>query len=210
MEHGALIWDLDGTLLDSYEVIVSSLQETLREKGISRDKGEILRYVIRFSVMDFLRKTAEETGCSVSLLSERCHALSAAANSSIGPMPHAREILEQTAAMGIPSFVFTHKGCSAFEILERTGLLLFFTEVVTGADGFPRKPSPDAVNYLTEKYGLVREKTYYVGDRQLDMECAANAGIQGILFLPQGSPAAVTGREDHVVQDLLEIGEILK
>lgn len=210
MERGALIWDLDGTLLDSYEIIVSSLQEVLRENGIPGDKGEILRYVIRFSVMDFLRKAAEETGCSVSRLSDRCHALSAAGNDRICPMPHAREILAQTAAMGVPSFVFTHKGRSAFEILEHTGLLPFFTEVVTGADGFPRKPSPDAVNYLVEKYGLDRETTYYVGDRQLDMECAANAGIRGILYLPQGSPAGVTGREDHVVKDLLEIGEILK
>lgn len=210
MERGALIWDLDGTLLDSYEIIVSGLQKALGENGISQEKEDILRYVIQYSVMDFLRKMAKETGCSFSLLSERCSALTAAENDRIRPMPHAREILEQTAAMGIPSFVYTHKGRSAFEILERVGLLPFFTEVVTGADGFPRKPSPDAVQYLVEKYCLDRRYTYYVGDRKLDMECAANAGIRGILFLPQGSSGEATGREEHVVKDLLEIEVILK
>ena len=42
----ALIWDLDGTLLDSYEIIVSSLKETLAELEIEMSESDILNYVL--------------------------------------------------------------------------------------------------------------------------------------------------------------------
>jgi len=52
---------VDGTLIDSYAVIVSSLQETLEELGVHSDREEIHRYVITYSVSAFIRKMTEET-----------------------------------------------------------------------------------------------------------------------------------------------------
>ena len=49
-QRKAFIWDLDGTLLDSYEIIVSSLQKTYQEYGIQTDKENVHRHVIRYSV----------------------------------------------------------------------------------------------------------------------------------------------------------------
>jgi phosphoglycolate phosphatase-like HAD superfamily hydrolase len=92
-----MIWDLDGTLLDSYEVIVATLYKTYKEYGIELDKEYILREVI----------------------------------------------------------------------------------------------------------------TYYVGDQSIDIECAENARVRSILFLPEYSVAVATGRETHIVKDLMEIKDIL-
>ncbi len=72
-------------------------------------------------------------------------------------------------------------------------------------NGFPRKPEPDAIDYLVGKYGLERKNTFYVGDRSLDMECAANAGIGGILYRPEGSYTDPVGTEQFIVTDLMEI-----
>ena len=92
---------------------------------------------------------------------------------------------------------------------KRIGLNGFFDEVVTGTDGFARKPDPSALLYLIRKHGLDKRRTYYIGDRALDMACAERAGIPGILYLPEGSPAAMSGREAHIVGDLSEIAEIV-
>ena len=80
--------------------------------------------------------------------------------------------------------------------------------IITGKDGFKRKPDPSAVLYLVKKYDLDREKTFYIGDRTLDIECAVNAGIKGILYLPEDSPAQKTGKETFIVRDLMEIKDL--
>ena len=99
----------------------------------------------------------------------------------------------------------THRGASCLAILRQTGLLPYFTEVVTALDGFPRKPDPAAILYLLEKYHLSPAASFYVGDRSLDVEAANNAGIGSILFLDPSSPISATGHETYVVKDLLEI-----
>lgn len=54
--------------------------------------------------------------------------------------------------------------------------------------GFERKPHPQGIFYLLEKYHLDRDRTYYIGDRRLDVEVAENAGIKSInLAQPQSA-----------------------
>lgn len=210
MKCQSLIWDLDGTLLDSYGVIVAGLHDALLEHGIDRDPAEIRRCVARFSIGKWLDETSAAFGIPRAALRERYSELSEGRYRDIVLMPHAREILEQTARRGIAHYVYTHRGKTTAPVLEHLGIASYFTEVVTILDGFGRKPCPDAVLRLTEKYRLDRDRTCYVGDRSLDIQCARNAGIHSILYLPRDSCSAATGEEDAVVQDLMEIGEIIK
>lgn len=66
------------------------------------------------------------------------------------------------------------------QLLEELGLSGYFIEVVTGDRGFARKPDPEALLYLIDKYDLDKENTYYIGDRLLDVQAAQRAGIQSI------------------------------
>ena len=203
------IWDLDGTLLDSYEIIVSSLYKTYREFNIELDKDYILKEVITNSVSVFISKMEDKYGISFDKMKEIYSEISCREKAGIKPTRHAKEILEYLNEQGIRNFVFTHRGDSAKEVLSRLGLIDYFEEIITGRDGFPRKPDPSAINYLVEKYDLDREHTFYVGDRTIDIECAENAGIHSIMFLPEYSVAKATGRETHVVKDLLDIKDII-
>ena len=56
----ACIWDLDGTLLDSYEVILDSLQATMTYYGHTYDREYLQEYVILHSVHQFLREICTE------------------------------------------------------------------------------------------------------------------------------------------------------
>lgn len=206
----ALIWDLDGTLLDSYGIIVSSLKETLEELEVTISEQEILNYVITYSVSAFIKKMADELDKMPEEIAKRSSEISGARNLKIKPIPNAIEILQAVSDMGITNYVYTHKGKSTEEVLMNLGMRQFFAEVITNQSGFERKPSPDAINYLVEKYQLCKENTFYVGDRSIDVECAVNAGIKSILFLAEGSCVKVTGKEDFVVHDLLEIRDVLK
>ncbi len=210
MDHPAFIWDLDGTLLDSYGVIVDGLYRTLHSFGVALGAEEIHREVIASSANDLLTRISSESGVPFERLKETCSKFTDVEKAKIGPMPFAADVLRSLSRAGARHFVFTHRGATSEFILKNTGLYGFFEEIVTGRNGFPRKPDPSAVNYLVEKYALDRENTYYVGDRAIDVECARAAGIKSILILPEQSAATATGGETYTVNSLSEIAGLFK
>ena len=183
MQKTAFIWDLDGTLLDSYEAILSGIEETFAQFSIPYDKEKMREFILKFSVQDLLEQVAEERNLDVEVLNQvRAQSL-AEKNAQIVLMPGAREVLAWADEAGIMQFVYTHKGDNAFTILRDLGLECYFTEILTNQSGFARKPSPEAETYLLDKYELDPRTTYYLGDRTLDVKFAQNSGIQSINFL---------------------------
>ena len=183
MKKTAFIWDLDGTLLDSYEAILSGIEETFGQFSIPYDKEKVREFILKFSVQDLLEQVAEERKLDVEVLNQvRAQSL-AEKNAQIVLMPGAREVLAWADEAGIMQFVYTHKGDNAFTILRDLGLECYFTEILTNQSGFARKPNSQAATYLLDKYELDPRTTYYLGDRTLDVKFAQNSGIQSINFL---------------------------
>lgn len=183
MKKRAFIWDLDGTLLDSYEAILAGIEETYIQVGLPYDKEEVRSFILEYSVQDLLEKVAEREGLDAQVLNEiRAQSL-AEKNSQVVLMEGAREVLAWAKEKGIQQFVYTHKGDNAFAILRDLELDAYFTEILTSQSGFARKPDPEAGLYLIQGYDLVPEATYYIGDRSLDIAFAENSGIQSINFL---------------------------
>lgn len=205
MNRKIYIWDLDGTILNSYDVIVRSVIETMRGFGVALEYDKVHSYVIKYSVSDCLRAMATNYNLNLMRLKASFNLVSQTHLSEIGLMPNARETLYNLTLSGARHFVYTHRGLSANILLDNFTMSHVFEEIVTSQNGFARKPSPDALNYLITKYHLDKNNTYYVGDRTLDMECAANAGIRGILYLDPQGVGSPSGFETYIVNNLSEI-----
>ncbi len=205
----AVIWDLDGTLFDSYDVIVESLYLALLKYGITMDLEQIRQYAIGFSIQALFANISKEYGVSAQLLHEAYSRISGSKYLQIKRMPNVFEILDKLVEAGVENYVFTHRGKTTLPVLENLRMTKYFREVVTSQNCFARKPDPEGINYLIGKYNLEETTTYYVGDRTLDMECAKNAGIPGILYLPPGAIDVSGGVECYIVKDLLEIYNIV-
>ena len=205
----AFIWDLDGTLIDSYEIIVNSLYQIYKEKGFDIDKKEILDDVINESVSFFIMKMEARFGVPFDDLKDRYSVISHNAKDNIKAMNHAVEMLKYIKDNNIPNFVFTHRGVTTESVLKNIGIYEYFDEIVTSQSGFPRKPSPEGLNYIVNKYHLDKEHTYYVGDRKMDIMCANNAHIKSIMYIPVSSVAKATGKETYLIKDLLQIKDII-
>ena len=204
MQKIAFIWDLDGTLLDSYEAILSGIEETFAQFSIPYDKEKVREFILRYSVQDLLEQVAKERNLDAEVLNQvRAQNLSEK-NAQVVLMPGAREVLAWVDEVGIQQFVYTHKGDNAFTILRDLGLESYFTEILTSQSGFARKPSPEATNYLLDKYELDPRATYYIGDRTLDVEFAKNSGIQSINFLESSFEG------NHMIQALADIPHIFE
>ena len=203
----AYIWDLDGTLFDSYGSIVSSLIQVAEDCGTSDSYEKIMKAVKQGSVSGYLRELSDVSGKSTETLYEMYRAVSHAKDGEITLIPDAAETLKTLQDQGAKHFVYTHRGTTTEPLLERLGIKAFFTEVVTSQSGFRPKPSGEGVTYLMEKYGLEQRQTAYVGDRTLDVLCARDAGVQAILYLPEDSCVEPTGKEDRIVRHLTELTE---
>ena len=200
----AFIWDLDGTLLDSYEAILSGIEETFGQFAIPYDKEKVREFILKYSVQDLLVQVAEERKLDVEVLNQvRAQSL-AEKNAQVVLMPGARDVLAWAEESGIQQFVYTHKGDNALTILRDLGLESYFMEILTSQSGFARKPSPEAATYLIDKYQLNHDNTYYIGDRTLDVEFAQNSGIQSINFLES------IYEGNHRIQALVDISHIFE
>ena len=198
MQGTAFIWDLDGTLLDSYEAILSGIEETYAQFSIPYNKEEVRAFILKYSVQDLLEQVAVEKGLDPAKLNQARAQSLAEKNAQVVLMPGAREVLAWADKQGIQQFVYTHKGDNTFAILRELGLASYFTEILTSQSGFKRKPNPEAATYLIRKYHLKPDRTYYIGDRTLDVEFAQNSGIQSINFLetPVDCNHQIAGLED--------------
>lgn len=204
MQKTTFIWDLDGTLLDSYEAILSGIEETFGQFSIPYDKEQVREFILKYSVQDLLVRVAEERKLDVEVLNQvRAQSLFEK-NAQVVLMPGAREVLAWVKETGIQQFVYTHKGDNAFTILRDLGLESHFTEILTSQSGFARKPSPEAAIYLLDKYQLNPDNTYYIGDRTLDVEFAQNSRVQSINFLESSYEG------NHRIQALADIPYIFE
>ncbi|HEM4592690.1 TPA: HAD-IA family hydrolase [Streptococcus suis] len=203
MTTPTFIWDLDGTLLDSYEAILAGIQETYEQFDIPFDREEVRNFILRYSVKDLLVRDADKYGLDSDELNHVRATSLKEKNTQIPLMTGAVEILNWTAEQGIQNFVYTHKSDNASQVLEDLGIRHHFTEILTSDSGFARKPSPEALLFLIEKYGLDKESTYYIGDRLLDVETAINAGIRSINLQINGV------EQNWKIVSLLDIKQIL-
>ncbi len=206
----SFFWDLDGTLINSYDAIVSSLLWAFEKEGFILDAEKVHEFIIASSTADFVNKMSVEKGVSPDRIRSLYNEISVVKNDKITLIDGAKEILEFLFNRGDKHFIVTHRGDSSFDILKNFKIDKYFTEVITVKRGFERKPSPEAVNYLIEKYKIDREKAYFVGDRKLDMDCATNAKIKGIFFIPKESPAKENGLNVIKISELCEIEKIVE
>ena len=204
----ACIWDLDGTLLDSYDVILDSLQETMTHYGHTYDREYLRKYVILHSVHQFIREFAEKEGLQFEMVYQYYTTLQDADNDKVKLIKNAKQTLQLLKCKGVRNYVYTHKDHTAKQVLEDLGIAEYISYTITGDDGFAKKPDPEGLRYLLDKFKLNPEYCTYVGDRRLDEEAGKRTGIKCILFLDEDTPVIPRYEDTLVVDDLLKIAEL--
>ena len=175
-----LVFDLDGTLVDSQQDLTDAVNATRIWMGLSPLPGEtVARYVGNGApvlVQRALPDAGEEDwsrGLKYFLDYYREHMLD-----STTLYPGVREALDQLRAEGVPLAVLTNKPIRfTMQMLERLGLHLHFFRVY-GGNSFPeKKPDPTGLNALIAESGADRGNALMVGDSAVDVQTARNAGI---------------------------------
>ena len=176
------IWDFDGTLFDSYPHSTRALYATARHYGAAVAYDDLSR-AIRHS---FARAFAL-TGLDEAQL-KMFHRLRAddAFEPPIVPFPHAEAALRALSEGGAKHYLYTHSNHKmSVRFLRNFGMARWFEGWVTPDDpGFAMKPDPGAIRYILSRWQIDPSQAVMVGDREIDMRCAREAGVDGILVDP--------------------------
>lgn len=175
MDYQDYIWDLGGTLLDNYETSTAAFVETLASFGIQANHDEVykaLKISTPYAVAQFVP--------DISSFLQTYKANEAIELAHPVLFEGASELLKKILAQGGRNFLISHRNDQVLEILEKTGILAYFTEVVTSSRGFKRKPNPESMLYLKDKYQI--ENGLVIGDRPIDIEAGQTAGFATYLF----------------------------
>ena len=189
------IWDFDGTLFDSYPIIISTLRAALQEYGHDCDPVEAMRLMLQ-NIGVAQHYYADKFGIVYEDLIETYYSHHNRLNPQLAaePMADVEKVLKKICESGRKNYIFTHRKCSTTaQYLEKYGLSQYFTEIVgPEAPSFAYKPSPDSLLYLMDKYGMTAEDAVMVGDRDCDLGSARNAGMGTVHFVCAAVPETLS------------------
>jgi phosphoglycolate phosphatase len=209
MSSDLLVFDLDGTLVDSQRDLADAVNATRAWMGLGPlPPVTVAQYVGNGApvlVQRALPDAGQEDwsrGLKYFLEYYRDHMLD-----STVLYPGVREALDQLHAEHIPLAVLTNKPIRfTLQMLEGLGIDLHFFRVY-GGNSFPeKKPDPAGLNALVAESGADRARTIMVGDSSVDVDTARNAGVQacGVRwgFQPE---TFVSSPPDFLIDDLREL-----
>ena len=181
MSYELVVFDWDGTLMDSTRVIAASLQDACRDVGIAVPTDRDARYVIGLNLADSFNHVApglDDAGRQRLAERYRHHFLARE-----GEMPlydGVREMLQDLRVRGRRLAVATGKARRGLDrALEATGLRDCFEATRCADEGFA-KPHPDMLLMLLDITGVAARSALMVGDTTHDLELAANAGVDAV------------------------------
>ncbi|MEK9671461.1 MAG: HAD-IA family hydrolase [Rhodospirillaceae bacterium] len=181
-----VIFDCDGTLVDSQDSIVRSMRAAFEGQGMTPPAAEAVRRIVGLPLVMGIRLLAgpEATEAQTEILADGYrHALRGLrqAGQIHDPLyPGTREALAELSRAGWLMAVATGKGNQGLRLtLETHGLSDYFLSLQT-ADGNPGKPHPSMILNAIADTGARPESTVMVGDTTFDMEMSRNAGTLAI------------------------------
>lgn len=183
-----VIFDLDGTLLDSLQDLANASNYICKQNGWNCHSLEEYRYFVgngipklceRFSPPEFrqeptLSKTVAEFQAYYALHKQDC----------TKPYPGIVEMLERCLTVGITIGVLTNKENTVAQSIVQHYFPDIFPFVQGALPNIPTKPNPEGLRHLMARMGASLSNTLFVGDSNVDIFTANNGGLDscGVLW----------------------------
>ena len=188
--YDLIVFDWDGTVMDSTAVIATSIQAACRDLGLAIPGDETARHVIGLGLAQALRHAVPDAPESMyEPLVERYRHHFLAQDREIPLFGGARETIAELHDAGYRLGVATGKSRKGLErALESTGLKQYFHATRT-ADMTFSKPDPAMLLELMDELAVNAERTLMIGDTTHDVQMAQNAGVDAVAIGHGAHPA---------------------
>lgn len=180
-----VIFDLDGTLLNTIADLAAATNQALHREGFPTHETDAYRFFVGNGINKlFERALPEDKRTEENILKIRSLFVPYydVHNADLShPYPGIPELLAALQQKGIMLAVASNKYQAATrKLIAHYFPAISFVEVLGQREGIPAKPDPSIVNDILAKAGVKREEVLYVGDSNVDMQTAHNAGVTAV------------------------------
>lgn len=209
-----VIFDLDGTLLDTLDDLTDSVNYALDKNGFPlRTKDEIRRFVgngVRVLIKRAVPKNTDDVLYEICFSDFREYYV-AHMEDKTAPYPGVCELLRDLKNEGFKTAIVTNKADFAAQDLCRRMFGENIDVIVGSVDGRPNKPAPDGVFEALRLLGESVESSVFVGDSDVDIQTAQNAGIVsiGVLWGFRDKEVIVKAGAKHLASTAKELKTLL-
>jgi len=214
MRYKAILWDLDGTLLDTLCDLTTAVNTALVGRGYPGRTAEEVRAFVGNGARSLIaRALPPETDETVveAVLSDFNTYYATHCREATAPYDGVLPLLTRLQAEGVRSGVVSNKPHYAVVPLAREYFGDRLELAVGSQDGVPRKPAPDTVWQAMNELGVTAEETLYIGDSEVDVQTAQNASVDG-LFVTWGfrsKEQLINAGAVHTVDTVDELAQAL-
>jgi len=182
MEHKAVIFDMDGTLLDTLEDLANAMNKTLEDRGFPTHPVKAYRYFVGNGVAKIIERTLPPEKQNKALMGDCLEAFLEKYHQNWNKKTRLYdgipELLDALAAKEFPMAVFTNKPQHFAELCIKEYLSNWKFEAVFGQrEGHPMKPDPSVPEEIALMLNVLPEQFLYLGDSDADMKTAVNANM---------------------------------
>jgi len=203
MKIKAVIFDLDGTLVDSHKIHVDSYLIPLNKREIYPKPEDILSGFGTFDFVIFRKFSPKSSEEEIrQMIRERKQVLIEEV-SQTRRMPYSDEILQFLKGKTKLALATGTFGEMTYKTLEMFDWKKYFDVIVVGEDVKKSRPDPEILNTALDKLKTDSDKAVYVGDSIYDVQCAKNANVK-VIALGNFKEA------DFTAKNLLEVKTILE
>lgn len=183
MKYKAVIFDMDGTILNTLEDLKNATNYSLRQFGMPERSLEEVRMFVGNGIRKLVERavpvgTSEEKIAQVFDVFLEYYEIHSADNTS--PYPGILELVEKLKKSGIKTAVSTNKADVPAQELGREYFNGIFDLIVGQQDGLKVKPAPDSVNKILSILDIQKKDAIYIGDSDVDVQTAKNSGLDFI------------------------------
>ncbi len=206
MKYSHIVFDLDGTLIDTERAILPSLRDTLEELTGRHYEEQELTFALGITGADALERLGvADVLAALTLWNEKMRGYEDAVSLFGG----VAEVLEKLRERGLALGIVTSKTREEFaHDFNRFGIGGYFQTVVCAEDTPEHKPNPAPLLKYMELSGVPRERVLYVGDSIYDSQCAHAAGVDFALALWGTHDPAIPA--EHWIQMLGYLFDLLE
>ena len=213
--YKAVIFDLDGTLLDTLEDLADSVNEMLRKFSCPERSLDEIRQFVGNGMKKLVERSVSENFDKKDFDSAyEFFRLSYGKNMENKTCPYDGIIncLEELKKLGIKTAVTSNKNDDAVKNLCKKYFGQLVTLAVGVKDGVSPKPCPEMVFSAMEEIGVSKENCIFVGDSDTDILTAKNAGLKsiGVLWGFRDRETLESAEADFVISSPDEITRIVK
>jgi phosphoglycolate phosphatase len=182
MSFRAVVFDLDGTLLNTLDDLADSANFALRQCGFPEHPAESYKSFVGDGIDNLLRRAVPEDRCDPATLA-RCVDLTREQYAGCWaektrPYEGISGLLDALTVRGIPMAVLSNKPEEFTRLCVERLLAGWHFKVVLGArPSLPRKPDPAGARQIAERLQLEPAEIVYLGDTGTDMQTAVSAGM---------------------------------